>query len=120
MIMMLRDVSSHSCTGIMCYLPPGDGPLLKTNELSSLAWRRNFRNVDWNLSRTDTDTEAINHTANDEHGNVLRGADDDASNDPDDGSDLDCNLAWKVRTRVSVEWNVTIYSMHLRPRRSDR
>jgi hypothetical protein len=101
-------------------LPPGDGPLLKTDELSSLAWRRNFRNVDRNLGRADANTEAVDYTADDEHGDVLRGADDDASNDPNDGSDLDCDLAWKVRTRVRVERYVPIYSWRLRPRRSDR
>jgi hypothetical protein len=120
MIMMLGHVSNRQKTGMICYLPPGDGPLLKTHELSSLAWRRDFRDVDWNLSRADANTEAVDYTADDEHGNVLRGADDDASDDPNDGSNLDCDLAWKVRIRIRVDENVTIYSWHLRPRRSDR
>jgi hypothetical protein len=103
MIMILGYVSNRWKTGMICYLPPGDGPLLKTDELSSFAWRRNLRNVDRNLGRADANTEAVDYTTNDEHGDVLRGTDDDASDDPNDGSNLDCDLAWKVRPYVRVE-----------------
>lgn len=96
MIMILRYVSNHSKTRTMCYLPPGDGPLLETNELPSLAGQRDFREIDGDLSRADTDTEAVDDATNDKHGNVLRGADDDASDDPDDGSNLDGGLTCEV------------------------
>ena len=54
------------------------------------------------MSRADADAEAVDDTANDEHGDVLRGTDDDASNDPGDGTDLDGDLAYEVRTSVRV------------------
>jgi hypothetical protein len=101
-------------------LPSGDGPLLKTDEFSSLAWKRDFGDIDRDLGRADADTEAVDNTANDEHGDVLRGADDDASNDPDNGSDLIGGLACRVRTHVRIEQNVTPDSWCLRPRRSER
>jgi len=66
---------------------------LRTDELSSFAWRSDLRDVDRNLSGADANTEAVDHTTDDEHGDVLRSANDDASDDPDDGSDLDCDLA---------------------------
>jgi hypothetical protein len=90
----------------MCFLPPGDGPLLSTDKLSSLAWGRDFRDVDRDLGRADADTEAIDYTADDEHGNVLRGGDDNASNDPNDGSNLNGDLACEVRTKVRVDCGI--------------
>ncbi|KAH0356612.1 hypothetical protein KCU81_g274, partial [Aureobasidium melanogenum] len=72
-------------------------PLMKehpTDELSSLAWRSDLRDVDRNLGGADANTEAVDYTTDDEHGDVLRSADDDAANNPDDGSDLDCDLAY--------------------------
>lgn len=90
----------------MYLLPPGDGPLLGTNKLSSLAWGCDFRDVDRNLGRADADTEAVDYTADNEHGNVLRGGDDNASNDPNDSSDLNCDLACEVRTKVRVDCGI--------------
>jgi hypothetical protein len=98
MIMILDYVSGYLWTGTVRCLPPGDGPLLKTDNLSSLARQWNLGEIDRNLGRADADTEAIYNTTDDEHGDILRSADDDTSNDPDDGSDLDGDLACKVRT----------------------
>lgn len=94
----------------MYYLPPGNGPLLETNELASHARQRDFREIDGDLSRADTDTEAVDHTTDDEHGNVLRGGDDDASNDPDDSSDLDSDLACEIRTQVRTIFSTKVDS----------
>lgn len=107
MIMMLGSVSSGSWTGMIYCLPPSDGPLLSADELSSHAGRGHLREIDRNLGRADADTEAIDYAADDKHGNVLRGADDNASNDPNDGSDLNCDLACEARTKVSVNCGIT-------------
>jgi len=80
---------------------PCDRPLLSTNKLSSLAGRCDFRDVDRHLCRANADTESVDDTADDKHGNVLRGTNDDASNHPDDGTDLNCHLAAKAIRKVS-------------------
>ena len=41
-----------------------------------------FRNVDGNLSRADSDTESVDDAADNEHRDVLRGANDDGANAP--------------------------------------
>lgn len=67
---------------------PSDSPLLSADQTSSLGWWCDFRDVDWNLGRADTDAEAIDDAADDEHWDVLRGSDDNAANDPDDGANF--------------------------------
>jgi len=57
------------------------------------------------LSRADADAEAVDDTADDKHGDVLRGTDDDTSNDPGDGTDLDSDLACEVRLSVRVVYD---------------
>lgn len=52
------------------------------------------------MSRADADTEAVDDTTDDEHGNVLRGADNNATNNPDDSSGLDGSLACKCEHRL--------------------
>lgn len=50
---------------------PGNCPLLCADELSSLAWRSDLRDVDRDLSGTDANTEAVDYATDDEHGDVL-------------------------------------------------
>lgn len=61
---------------------PGNGPLLETNQTTTLGWRCDLRDIDRNLSRADTHAEAVDDTTNDQHGNVLGGADNDRTNTP--------------------------------------
>lgn len=57
--------------------------------------------VDRNLGRADADAESVDDTTDNEHGNVLRSTDNDTSNNPDDGSDLDSNLAAETICEVA-------------------
>lgn len=72
---------------------PSDCPLLHAHEATALRRRCDLGNVDWNLSRTDADTEAIDDATDDEHGDVLRGGCDDRTNHPDHSTDHDSLLA---------------------------
>lgn len=56
--------------------PPGDGPLLCPDQTSTLAGRSQFGNVYGHLSGADTNTEAIDDTTDDQHGDVLRRTND--------------------------------------------
>ena len=51
---------------------PCDGPLLRSNETTSLRRRRQLGDVDWYLGGADSNAETIDDTAYDEHCNVLR------------------------------------------------
>jgi hypothetical protein len=66
---------------------------LCTNETTTLGWRGKLRNIYWNLSGADTDSETVDDAAHDEHGDVLRSGHNDTSNDPDDGANHDRLLA---------------------------
>lgn len=61
---------------------PGDGPLLHTNEATTLGGRRDFGNVDGDLSRLDTDGDTVDDTGDNEHTNVLGGTGESGTNDP--------------------------------------
>ena len=61
---------------------PGDGPLLETDEATTLRGRRDFGDVDGDLGRLDTDAETVDHAANAEHGNILRGGADGGTDEP--------------------------------------
>jgi len=61
---------------------PGDGPLLGTDETSTLRRWSDLGDVDWDLSGADTDTETVDDTSDNEHANVLGRADNDAADDP--------------------------------------
>lgn len=61
---------------------PGDGPLLQRGDTATLGGRRNLGNVYRYLSRADTDAEAVDDTADDQHGNVDGGTAEDRANDP--------------------------------------
>lgn len=61
---------------------PSDSPLLGANETTTLRGRRNFRNIDRDLSRLDTDTETVDDTSGNEHAHILRSTDNDGTDDP--------------------------------------
>lgn len=62
---------------------PGNGPLLHTNEATTLGGGRDFGNVDGDLSRLDTDGETVDDTGDNEHANVLGSTRESRTNDPD-------------------------------------
>lgn len=68
---------------------PRDRPLLGAHHPAALARRRQFGDVDRNLRRADSDGQAVDEAAHDEHADVLRGAHNDRSHAPNDGADLD-------------------------------
>jgi len=74
--------------------------------------RETSREIDRDLCRADPDTEAVDNTTDDKHGNVLRGADNDASDNPDNGSTLNDDLACEVRPQVRVDYKHMIGSCH--------
>ena len=55
----------------LTHYSPGDGPLLSTDKTTTLRWRRELGYVDRDLGRADTDAQAVDNSANDEHGDVL-------------------------------------------------
>lgn len=61
---------------------PCDGPLLHTNQPSTLGWRRQLGDVDGDLRGADAYTETIDDTSGDEHGDVYRGATNNGTDDP--------------------------------------
>lgn len=62
---------------------PGNGPLLHTDEATSLGGGGDFGNVDGDLSRLDTDGETVDDTGDNEHANVLGGTREGRTNDPE-------------------------------------
>lgn len=72
---------------------PSNGPLLSTDETTTLGWWSNLRDVDRDLSRAYTDAEAVDDATDDQHWDVLRSRHNDAANDPDDGADSVWSLA---------------------------
>jgi hypothetical protein len=71
------------------------GPLLHADKPTTLGWRGDLRDVDRNLSRADTNAEAVDDATDDKHGDVLRGSRDGRANDPDHSADHDGFLATK-------------------------
>lgn len=61
---------------------PCDGPLLKRDDTATLGWWRDLGDVDRYLSRTDTDTETVDNTTDDQHWNVNSGAAENRANYP--------------------------------------
>ena len=59
------------------------------------------------MSRTDTNTKAIDEAANDEHANILRGANDNGANTPDDGTNLNGALSPKNIRQLDESQMVT-------------
>lgn len=83
---------------------PGDSPLLHSNETAALGRRSDFRDIDRDLRRADTNTETVDNATNDEHGDVLRRSGDNRANDPDDCTEHDGFLATKaVRDEARAE-----------------
>lgn len=72
---------------------PGNGPLLSTDDGTTLGGGSQLGDVDGNLRGADTDAETVDETADNEHGDVLRGGHDDAANDPDAAANHDGGLA---------------------------
>lgn len=82
-------------------VPPSNCPLLSTHDPTTFGRGRQLGNVDGDLSRADSDRDAVDEAADDEHGNVLRSARDDGTNDPDDGADLDGAFTTKLVGEVA-------------------
>jgi len=68
---------------------PCNGPLLRSYNTTAAGRRSEFGDVDRNLSGADTDRQTVDEATGDEHANVLSGARDDGTNDPDGTTDLD-------------------------------
>ena len=69
----------------------------------SLRWRSQFGDVDRYLCTADTNAEAVNKPTCNEHTNILGGARDDRSNNPDSTANLDCATATKLIGKVTRE-----------------
>ena len=54
---------------------PGDSPLLSTDDTTTFTWWCQFGDVDRNLSGANTDSPTVDESSNNEHSDVLRGAD---------------------------------------------
>lgn len=53
------------------HYPPSNSPLLSPDQTTTLTRGSELGNVDRNLGGADTNANAIDETANDEHANVL-------------------------------------------------
>lgn len=69
---------------------PSDSPLLQANKATTFSRGHTFANVHRDLCRLDADAETVDDATNDQHGNVLRGADDGRADDPNHTADHDC------------------------------
>jgi hypothetical protein len=63
--------------------------LLRPYNTTAAGRRSEFGDVDRNLGGADTDRETVDEAAPNEHADVLRGAGDDGTDDPDSTADLD-------------------------------
>ena len=63
--------------------------LLRTDDPTTLGRRSKLRDIDWNLRRADTDSETVDEASSDEHANILRGAGNSGTNEPDGTTNLD-------------------------------
>ena len=88
-------------------VPPSDCPLLSTDNATTLGRGGQFSDIDGNLGRADSDRNAVDEAADDEHGNVLGSARDDGTYDPDDGADLDGTFAAKLIGEVTGDESTT-------------
>lgn len=61
---------------------PCNRPLLDCDESTSLGGRCKFTDVDRDLSRFETDGQTVDHTASDEHSDILRSANNNRTDDP--------------------------------------
>ena len=68
---------------------PSDGPLLHADKTASFRRRGDLGDVDGDLSGADTDGEAVDYAANDQHRDVLGSTDENATNDPEFDKSLD-------------------------------
>lgn len=71
---------------------PGNGPLLSSDDTSSLTGLSQLGDIDRNLRTADTNGETIDETANDELADAVGGADYDTANTPNDRTNLDRTL----------------------------
>lgn len=62
---------------------PGDGPLLGADQTAALGGRCDLRDIDGDLGGADADGDAVDDAANDEHGDVLGGTDQDGPDAPE-------------------------------------
>lgn len=68
---------------------PSNGPLLGTYKATSFAGWRQFRDVDRDLRRADTNTESVDDATDNEHADVLGCADNRGPDAPDHSSNHD-------------------------------
>ncbi len=74
-------------------LGQGLTPLLSPNDSAPLGRRSQLCNIYRNLCTAEADACTIDKTPNNEHGDVLRGADNDRTDTPNDGADLNSAIA---------------------------
>lgn len=61
---------------------PGDGPLLRADETTTLGGRRKLRDIDRNLGGLNSDAETVDDSSGNEHTHVLGSAYDDGADNP--------------------------------------
>lgn len=61
---------------------PCDCPLLKPHKASSFRRRCNFTKIHWYLSRADADRQSVDESSYNQHGDILRRADNNRANAP--------------------------------------
>lgn len=89
MVSLAIVIGTHRNSLVQDQDTPGDGPLLQADQASTLGGRHALADVNWYLCGLDTDTNTVDDSSDDQHGNVLRCADDDGADDPDDAADHD-------------------------------
>lgn len=78
-----------------------DRPLLGSYNTTAAGGRSEFRDVDRDLSGADTDRETVDEATDDEHADVLSGAGDDGTNDPDGTTDLNSPATTELIRKVT-------------------
>ena len=83
---------------------PGNSPLLTTDKAATHVGTSNLGDVNWDLSRADSNRETIDETAHNKHGDVLRYANREGTRTPDESSNLDAVLTThSVRNKTRKE-----------------
>lgn len=75
--------------------------MLGSYNTTAAGGRSEFRDVDRDLSGADTDRETVDEATDDEHTDVLSGAGDDGTNDPDGTSNLNSPAATELIRKVT-------------------
>ena len=75
--------------------------MLGSYNTTAAGGRSEFRDVDRDLSGADTDRETVDEATDDEHTDVLSGAGDDGTNDPDGTADLNSPATTELIRKVT-------------------